>query len=316
MLGYLNSAIPLEKVDDEEFVQLVMDIRNFAMKELGLAESKNYTKYVKIERDYLAAVVSASAKCSFTTHEWNYPIVGRLPYKGFFNIKDARKETEKLGKKDLDVWVRGVDAFSTLGWFKDPLYSYMRDYSPDRLANLIIHELFHATVFIKGQANFNEEIAEFVGSKGSRLFMEKRYGLDSEEYQKMLSLEADSQKYVSFIQELIEELDILYSGDKSRDEKLTEKDSIINAAKSRFDAEYESRFSSDNYRGFSNIPINNAFLSLFRLYYTEDNFYVDLYERSGNDLPLFISAAKKITKKGGKPRTQLEALLAANHSSL
>lgn len=309
MLGYLNQAIPLEQVDDKEFVSLVAEIREFAMKELGLAESRNYTKYVNIDRDYLAAVVSASAKDSFTRHEWNYPIVGRMPYKGFFNVEGARKERAKLEKKDLDVWVRPVDAFSTLGWFRDPLYSYMSKYSPSRLADLIIHELVHATVFIKGQVKFNEELAEFIGSEGSRLFMEKRYGQDSEEYAKMLTSEENSKKYVEFIQELILELDALYSSRIGREEKLIEKERIINEAKERFNSGYETRFSNDNYRGFSELPINNAYLELYRLYHDEDNFYNDLYERAGSNLAAFIAAAKTITAKGGEPRTRLENAL-------
>jgi len=309
MLGYLNRAIPLEQIDDKDFANLASEIREFAMNELGLAQSRNYTKYVYIDRDYLAAVVSASAKDSFKRYEWNYPVVGRLPYKGFFNADDARKERSKLEKKGLDVWVRPVDAFSTLGWFRDPLYSYMSNYPPSQLADLIIHELVHATVFIKGQAQFNEELAEFIGNEGGRLFMETRRGIDSEEYEKMLSSAQDSKKYVEFIQGLISELDALYSSEVDKEEKLIEKDRIINAAKERFNDEYDNLFSSGNYRGFSNLPVNNAYLELFRLYHDEDNFYKDLYERSGSDLAAFIAAAKTITKKGGPPRAQLERAL-------
>jgi len=308
LLGYLNQAVPLEQTDNEDFIQLVKEIRAFAMDELGLKESRNYTRFVKLDRNYLAAVVSASAKDSFRRHEWNFPVVGRMPYKGFFNVEDARKERAKLQKKDLDVWIRAVDAFSTLGWFRDPLYSYMTDYSPARLADLIIHELVHATIFIKGQVKFNEELAEFIGSEGARLFIAKRYGEDSDEYRKIFTSDKDSQNYVAFIQELIAELEVLYASGIGREEILAEKERIINAAKERFTAEYDSRFSSNNYRGFAELPINNAYLELYRLYHTEDNFYAELYERSGKNLPSFIRAAKKITKKGN-PRVQLENAL-------
>jgi len=313
MLGYLNRAVPLENIDDRDFIELVTDIRRFAVEELGLSMSRNYTKYVELDRDYLAAVVSASAKDSFDRYEWNYPVVGRLPYKGFFNVEDARKERSRLEKLNLDVWIRGVDAFSTLGWFADPLYSYMRKYYPSRLADLIIHELTHATIFIKGQANFNEELAEFIGSEGARLFIKNRYGIDSDEYRQILTSETDNKNYVAFIQELIAELETLYSDNsgasrRNQEEILQEKERIISAAKERFNAEYETRFSSGNYRGFSELPINNAFLELYRLYYAKDNFYKDLYERSGGSLSDFINAAKKV-KKGNNPREQLERAL-------
>jgi predicted aminopeptidase len=309
MLGYLNRAIPLEQIEDVEFTELVNDIRRFAMEELGLAMSKNYTRYVELDRNYLAAVVSASARDSFRRHDWHFPIVGALPYKGFFNIEDARKEGAKLEQKDLDVWIRGVGAFSTLGWFRDPLFSYMRNYSVYRLANLIIHELVHATVFIRGQIQFNEELAEFIGNEGARQFIESRYGTDSEEYRAMLINHVDNENFVAFIQELIAELDILYSSPICREAILAEKELIINAAKERFDAEYETRFKSDNFRGFSSLQINNAYLELYRIYYAQDTFFADLFETSGRDLPAFIAAAKTITRRGGNPRLQLENAL-------
>jgi predicted aminopeptidase len=315
MLGYLGRAVPLESLlessaedagsaDGAEaektrrFVELVQDIRRYAKEELGLNLGKNYTRYVKIDRDYLASVVSACASDSFTRHEWKYPVVGPLPYKGFFNVEDARKERAKLEKKGLDVWIRGVDAFSTLGWFRDPLYSYMRDYSPDRLADLIIHESLHATVFIKGQPQFNEELAEFVGSEGARLYTESRYGADSAEYRDMISDEADHKRYVLFIQELIRELNELYESEKDTEEKLSEKEKIIGAAKERFALEYESLFSGEGYRGFLEMPVNNAYLELYRLYYTEDAYIANLFAGSGKTLPEFIAAVKTIPKKG------------------
>jgi len=319
MLGYLNQSVPLEKIaaeeaspevpDGGEFVRQVHDIRRFASKDLGLSMTKNYTRYVQLDRDYLAAVVSASAKDSFNRHEWHFPVVGVMPYKGFFDVEDARKERKKLEKKDLDVWIRPVEAFSTLGWFKDPLYSYMRDYPPARLADLIIHESLHATVFVKGQVQFNEELAEFIGSEGARLYMETRYGADSAEYRAMFALEADQKTFVTFIQALIAELDALYASGLDREEILTKKEAIITAAQERFTAEYDRLFSSAHYRGFAELPVNNAYLELYRLYHAEDNFFADLYERSGRNLHAFIAAAKTIKKKGGDPRKQLAQAL-------
>jgi predicted aminopeptidase len=322
MLGYLNRAVPLESLAAETaagegespaaFVAQVQDIRRFAMEELGLRESRNYTRYVELDRDYLAAVVSACEKDSFTRHEWWFPVVGKVPYKGFFNAADARKEREKLERQDLDVWVRGVDAFSTLGWFRDPLYSYMRNYPPHRLADLLIHEWLHATVFLKGHIQFNEELAEFVGTEGARLYIEKTYGPDSEEYRMIGAADADSAVFVGFIKNLIAELETLYNSAADREEKLNRKAEIIREAQARFEAGYDTMFLSDNYRGFAKLTLNNAYLELYRLYYAENTFFKDLYARSGRDLPRFIAAAKTLRnrgKKGPGPKVQLmEAL--------
>jgi len=329
MLGYLNQAVPLEEIakgenatpEDLLFILKVNDIRNFAMKELGLAESKNYTRYVKIDRDYLAAVVSACADDSFTRHEWWFPVVGRVPYKGFFNPEDARKERAKLEKKRLDVWIRGVDAFSTLGWFKDPLYSYMKKYSERDLAELIIHELLHATVFLKNHTQFNEELAEFVGNEGARLYSERQVSMgknpdetDEPEFSRE-DRNADRAAYLDFIRSLITELDGIYKSGISREEKLLGKEKIINEAKAGFEASYDTVYKTENYRGFSKLAVNNAYLELFNLYYEENMFYRDLYDKSGRDLPKFIAAAKTlktnraVNRGKGNPKEELERAL-------
>ena len=319
-LGYLGRAVPLESLletgsDGSEreanrrFVEQVQDIRRFVTEELGLKMTKNYTRYVSLDRNYLAAVVSASAADSFVRHEWQFPVVGRMPYIGFFDIENAHKERAKLEKKDLDVWIRGVSAFSTLGWFRDPLFPWMRDYPPYRLADLIIHESVHATVFIKGQVQFNEELAEFIGNEGARLYMESRFGIDADEYKAMISADEDNRHFVTFIRELIAELQTLYESDNSREEKLSEKERIINDFQQRFEAEYEDRFTSENYRSFSTLPVNNAYLELYRLYYAEDDYIAALYKNSGRTLPEFIAAAKSMPKRGPPGRERLARAL-------
>ncbi|AEF80827.1 aminopeptidase [Leadbettera azotonutricia] len=324
MLGYLGRAVPLEDLLEDTgqegagtedakknrlFAEQVVDIRRFAMDELGLKESKNYTRYVELDRDYLAAVVSASAKDSFTTHEWWFPVVGKVPYKGFFNPDDARKEAKKLQKKELDVWIRGVDAFSTLGWFKDPLYSYMKEYPLHDLADLIIHELLHATVYLKSYSRFNEQLAEFVGTEGARLYMEKAAaGADDTNDTNDADIKADRAAYIAFIQGLITELNTVYQSGISREEKLARKAEIITATQALFEENYESMFKTENYRGFSKLQVNNAYLELYSLYYEEDTYFKDLYERSGRDLPAFINAAKLLKGKGD-PKEEFEKLL-------
>jgi predicted aminopeptidase len=316
MLGYLGRAVPLEDllVDtgteeaerNRSFARQVADIRRFAMNDLGLKESKNYTRYVELDRNYLAAVVSGSAKDSFTTYEWWFPVVGKVPYKGFFNPDDARKEAEKLQKKDLDVWIRGVDAFSTLGWFKDPLYSYMKEYPLQDLADLIIHELLHATVYLKSYSQFNEQLAEFVGAEGARLYMEKagQETINTDD----ADTRADQVAYIAFIQTLIAELNTIYQSDIPKEKKLERKAEIIAAAQLQFEENYEGMFKTENYRGFPKLQINNAYLELYSLYYEENTYFKNLYEHSGRDLPGFIAAAK-ILKGKSDPKEEFEKLL-------
>jgi predicted aminopeptidase len=317
LLGYLGKARPVETLlegdseADAEFARMVADIRRFALEELGLRGTTNYTKYVDIDRNYLAAVVSASASDSFARHEWWFPLVGSVPYKGFFNPDDARRERSKLEKRGLDVWIRGVDAFSTLGWFSDPLYSYMKEYPVHRLADLIIHESLHATVYLKNHAQFNEELAEFVGSEGARLYIARTFGEDSEENRSIGASDGDNVVFLAFIRELIAGLEQLYAADVPREEKLRKKAELIQAAQTRFAETYDTLFQNDNYRGFSDLPVNNAYLELYRLYYEEDHYFQDLYARSGSDLRRFIAAAGtlKAPRRGGDPKALLEKAL-------
>jgi predicted aminopeptidase len=320
MIGYLRRAVPLEDLvgsaqasnpaSDEtvRFVELVEDIRRFSVEELGLKPTKNYTRYVEIDRNYLAAVVSASEKDSFTPYRWWFPIVGSVPYKGFFNPEDAKKEGEKLQKKDLDVWIRPVEAFSTLGWFRDPLYSFMKDYTASRLADLIIHESFHATVFLSSHTQFNEELAEFIGNEGARLYIEKKYGPDSKEAQETIAREKEGAQFVSFVQSLIAELNPVYKSNMARGEKLAKKAEIIEAAKRRFADNYDSIFASERYRGFVDMEINNAYLELYNLYYERNDRLKELYRASGGDIRKFIAAAKLLNAKSD-PMAQLEKAL-------
>jgi predicted aminopeptidase len=177
------------------------------------------------------------------------------------------------------------------------------------LAALIIHELLHSTVFLKNHAQFSEELAEFVGTEGARLYIEK-YGNQSigntgEE-------RADRAAYIFFIQGLVSELDAVYKSGISREEKLARKEEIIKAAKARFDENYDSLFSSDSYRFFTGMSVNNAYLELYRLYHEEERYFRKLYESSGSDLRQFITAAKTLNKKPSKrdPREALEEALA------
>jgi predicted aminopeptidase len=293
LLGYLNQAVPLAEVEGEAaFVAEVERIRGFAMGELGLKQSKNYTKYVDIDRDYLAAIVSACNPAAFERHTWWFPVVGRVPYKGFFNADDARKEGTGLRAKGLDVWIRPVDAFSTLGFFRDPLYSYMTGYPVHRLADLLIHELVHATVYIKSDSAFNESLAEFIGTEGARLYIEQYYGADSDEYRAIDAGQADNKAFVTFLQSLIRDLDMVYKSELSYDGKLARKAEVIAAAQADFAARYDELFEHDNYRGFAEMEINNAYLDLYRLYNEGDRYFEELYEKMGRDLPAFIAVAK------------------------
>ncbi|WGK69343.1 aminopeptidase [Candidatus Haliotispira prima] len=303
----------------------VARIKAFAQEELGLRPTKNYSRYVRLNRDYLTLVVSAAPELSFEDYRWNYPFVGKLPYRGYFDTAGAKKEAKKLKERGYDVFVRPVDAFSTLGYVRDPLFSYMAEYSEARLADLIIHESFHATLFVRGDIGFNESLANLVGKYGSRIYME-RYGekalMESgqaqaeQEESEQSAAKQDAQQFRSMVFQLKEDLNKIYQDEQlRREQKLDRKNETIAEWQQQFQQpEYSRHFRGERYLYMAEFPINNAYLALFSLYEDPDNFLDNIYRRlleeeQGNRtaaLHRFIALCRKLGKKHG-PQTR-EAL--------
>lgn len=283
------------------FLARVESVRQFAIGTAGLKPTKNYTRYVTMDRDYVADVVSACASDSFDRYLWHYPLLGALPYKGFYEKVDAEHERDRLKAAGFDVIVRQVDAFSSLGFFSDPLYSFMVDYDEDVIADMIIHESAHATLFIKGADQFNEEFATFVGRIGADLYIGQRYGRDSPEFKRRQDRRHDGDAFVSFLKETARQLDGIYRDTtRSSSEKLDMKARIINDRARLFTEQAPHIFVDEGYRKFDMSRINNAYIDLYRLY-EED---LDLYQRwfddkAGGSLPRFVDSLVALARVSG-----------------
>src|SRR5437016_3916838 len=147
----------------KEKLRLVGDIKEFGEREMGLTPSSNYTTFYDTAGRPITYIVTACPKDSFRPYTWWFPIVGDVPYKGFFHRDDAVAEARALRAEGYDVRLGSASAYSTLGYFKDPVLSTMLDYPEEHLAALILHELTHGTIYLPGGADFNEGLASFVG---------------------------------------------------------------------------------------------------------------------------------------------------------
>jgi predicted aminopeptidase len=163
-----------------ERLELALAVREFAGGALGLRVGDSYTTFAEVPHDATVYVVSAARRDRLETYVWRYPLVGPLPYRGFFTRRAADAAAGELAARDLDVEVRPALAFSTLGWFADPLLSTIAAERPVALADTILHELFHATLFVPGAAAFNESAANFVGQRGAVAFFCSGPGHDAE----------------------------------------------------------------------------------------------------------------------------------------
>lgn len=217
-LNIVRHAEPISKILSDpktsdpvkKKLELIGEIRQFAFDSLGINYSENYSEYYDQEKKPLLLTVSACKEFSFEAKEWTFPFLGTVSYKGFFNFDKARKEMLRLRMEGYDVDVYSPGGWSTLGWFKDPVLSGMLRRDEAELADLIIHELTHGTLYVKNDVTFNENLASFIGDKGAQKFLIQKYGKDSKEYRKYEHGKEDSKRYNDYILESTKRLDSLY----------------------------------------------------------------------------------------------------------
>jgi len=318
-LGLLAKGRPITKVLADPsspaatkiLLRNAEDIEDFGQKTLGERPTRNFRKLVEIQGDTLVHVVQACASLSFDRYLWSYPLVGKLPYRGYFDLVGAEKEAARLRAQGLDVIVRDADAFSTLGWLSDPLWSFMADYSEADLADLILHESMHATAFRGGSDDWNEGIATFVGRQGSLLWLESRYGEGSHEVADAVAARKDAETFSAFLRETARQLELVYSSTKSADEKRKAKAEIIAARAALYKSDYDKLFLSDRYRKVAMEKINNAWLDLYRLYEGEPALYEDWYDKVDHgDLKAFVLDMTKLAKAKSDPLVAMRERLA------
>ncbi|HMG91000.1 MAG TPA: aminopeptidase, partial [Chryseolinea sp.] len=209
------NARPVEEfLSDPEFpdslkarLNFISEVRRYSIDSLGLKDTENYKTMFDQKGKEIMWVVMACEKFRLKPKEWEFPIVGAVPYKGFFNEKLANDLKQELEKEGWDVVVRNPGGWSTLGWFTDPILSKMLSRSEGDLANLIIHEMSHATIFVKDSVDFNENLATFIGDRGAEKFLISRYGEHSKEYTIYMEEDRDYLKFVDHMLRGAEQLD-------------------------------------------------------------------------------------------------------------
>ena len=192
-------------------IKLVDEIRRFAFDSLGINYSENYTTMYDQQGKPLMFVVTACPPFKLEAVEFKFPILGSFTYKGFFDEKKAIELADQLKSEGYDTNIRTASGWSTLGWFKDPILSEMLTRSDGYLAETIIHELTHGTLFVKDSLKFNENLATFIGSHGARIFLENRFGGASNEYIQYIDHWEDRKLYRNHILRGAQHLDSLYT---------------------------------------------------------------------------------------------------------
>jgi len=260
-------------------LNLINEVRRYAIDSLGLKDTENYKTLFDQQGKEVMWVVTASEPYRLKEKIWEFPIVGRVPYKGFFDIDRAKAEKQNLETDGWDVSVSNPSGWSTLGWFTDPILSDMLYKSEGDLASLIIHEMVHATIYVKDSSSFNENLASFIGDLAALKFIDYKYGNQSEEHFTYIYEDADFRKYNSHILRGANLLDSLYEAiDKATvDVKQNLKKSAMQKIVSSMDTLHLHYNRHPSKRFEKKLPTNAYFLS-FRRYQSQQLDLSEMFE--------------------------------------
>lgn len=280
--------------DQARKLRLVGEAREFGEAVMGLAKSDNYTTYYDTGGRPVSYVVSACRRDRFESHVWWFPVVGSLPYKGFFSLEDARREARGLETAGYDVTVRTVAAYSTLGWFSDPVFSTMLRHDDVDLVALILHELTHGTVYAGGHGDWNEGLATFTGQEGALQFFRRRHGEGSPDYRAAADRLADEEAVDAFMRRVHSRLDRLYRGGLPESDKLTLREQIWAEAREEFESFRRTLKGGGRGTPFAG-RINNADL-VARLRYGRYHVFRRAFAEAGNDWAAFFARMREAAK--------------------
>lgn len=301
--------------------RLLLQLRQFAHTNLMLPADGHYRKYVDVHRPYVVWNVEAAPEFSMQPKTWWYPLVGSLEYRGYFSKQGATNYAGYLKSRGYDVSVGGVEAYSTLGWFKDPvLNTFIFEPDPD-LAEIIFHELGHQRVFARGDTDFNEAFATTVGEEGARRWLKAKG--DQKGLEQYLAHLHRNDRFVHLVMDARARLESLYGDRRSADGKISaaerkpslpeetlrqQKSGIFDDLKRQY-ALVKAQWGEDSqYDGWFAHPLNNAQLNSVAAYYDFVPAFEQLLAANGGDLEKFYVEVERLSKR---PKAERHAALRA-----
>lgn len=312
-MDLLARAQPIPQViaqtEDEALaarLKRVREIRSFASQELGLPDNGSYTRYTELGRPYVLWNVFAAPELSLTPRQWCFPIAGCVNYRGYFNEAQARTEAEKLTTTGDDTYIGGVPAYSTLGWFDDPVLSSFVRWPETELARLIFHELAHQLLYVKDDSVFNESFATAVEEAGVKRWLVAQNNRDLDaQYARSERLRAAFRGLVVKTRARLVEI---YDGDASDETKRKQKSETFLAMRAAYDQAKAGEPGLASYeRWFSQSP-NNASLAAFAVYTERVPAFQAILVQEGGDLQRFYARVKALA---ALPKSERDAALAA-----
>jgi len=287
---------------------LVIAARQYAVDSLRLNAGESFTTFAQLDRDTLVLVLSAAYRDRLVAYRWWFPIVGRLPYKGFFKTGDALRARADFDARGFDTYLRPASAFSTLGWFNDPLLSTTVRSDTASLVNTVIHELSHNTLFVAGNAEFSESFANFIGTRGAEAFFRSRNSLAAA--QAVVDDWANDQVLGAFWERTAAALDSAYRewpGDSAA--RVVARDSVYARARRTLVDSVGPRLRGVNLSALSRIQLDNAALLARRVYAQRLDLFDSVWVRNDRDVRKTIAAIQATVRNAGQPFVALERLV-------
>ncbi|HEY9396561.1 MAG TPA: aminopeptidase [Burkholderiales bacterium] len=273
-------------------LEQVRVIRSFAVKELALPDNGSYRSYADVERPFVVWNVFAAPEFSLQPHKSCFLFVGCVSYRGYYNLAEAQHEAARLKRDGYDVFVGGVPAYSTLGWFDDPVLNTFVSYPDAELARLMFHELAHQVAFAQGDTQFNESFAVAVEREGLRRWLE-RHGSDMDRDAYAVRRERRT-AFIELVQRYRDKLAVWYAASVNKDEMRAGKQHIIENMKTDYVALKESWNGYTGYDRWFAQGVNNAQFASFAAYSRHVPAFEALLEREGGDMPRFYAAVQAL----------------------
>ena len=294
--------------------------REYAIGQLGLPNNQSYTSFYDTGKDYVTWNVVAAEEFSFEPKTWCFPIAGCVSYRGYYAESDADKYAEELKEEGVDTAVIGATAYSTLGWFKDPLLSTMLERSDPGIAALIFHELAHQQLYVGDDSTFNESFASFVEREGLRLWLEKEALSNPQENQEEINAELSARKsrrddFVALLTSTRDDLEVLYASDIDTESMRQKKSQRFEQMRSEY---AELKASWNDYPGYDHwfsSELNNARLVSVATYNEYVPAFEVLFQQSGQSFKEFYTAAQELSDMPADERTAVMEQLLASVSS-
>jgi predicted aminopeptidase len=320
-LGLVASAKPIDQwladpnVSDQLKQRLTrtQKIRKFAVQELELPDNGSYTKYAELNRPYVVWNVIATPELSMKPVQWCFPVAGCVDYRGYYRKEDAQRFAHDLRSQGYEVRVSGVPAYSTLGWFNDPVLSTFIAYPEAEVARMLFHELSHQVAYAPGDTPFNESFATTVESIGVEQWLDKHGNPDSRErYREFRQRKRD---FIDLLTQHRQHLQEVFASDISDDEKRRKKALVITSLKQTY-----HQIKAEKWAGFSgydqwfNEPITNAHFVLVATYEELVPAFQALHAKSGSMKKFYANVQAMAKQDKARRREQLAMLLATPSS--